>query len=148
MTSNALPPAARKAGSVGRAHGSVAVSVRSDATGLPVPPLTEGEICVSGPNVTAGYLNNPTANASSFWPLTAAEQAQRKALSGAALSAEGDVQWRWFRTGDQGYADSEGYVYITGRIKELINRGGEKIAPLEVSGWGGRSTGETVLCLI
>jgi oxalate---CoA ligase len=61
----------------------------------------------AGPNVTSGYVNNPSANATAFC---------------------GD----WFRTGDQGYLDAEGYLFITGRLKELINRGGEKIAPREI----------------
>jgi acyl-CoA synthetase (AMP-forming)/AMP-acid ligase II len=66
-----------------------------------------GEIVIRGPNVTDGYENNPTANAENF-------------TNG------------WFRTGDQGVLDSEGYLQITGRLKEIINRGGEKIAPTEV----------------
>jgi len=106
MTSNELPPGRRVAGSVGRGQG-VEVSVL-DAAGRPLPAGTEGEICVRGANVTAGYLNNPAANASSF-------------------TAEG-----FFRTGDQGYVDAAGFVFVTGRLKELINRGGEKIAPAEV----------------
>ena len=66
-----------------------------------------GEIVIRGENVTAGYENNPEANASAF-------------TNG------------WFRTGDQGIMDDEGYVTITGRLKEIINRGGEKISPREV----------------
>ena len=66
-----------------------------------------GEIVIRGPNVTAGYVNNPKANAEAF--------------------AKG-----WFRTGDQGVLDDEGYLRITGRLKEIINRGGEKISPREV----------------
>lgn len=65
-------------------------------------------MCIRGLNVTKGYHNRPEANATSF-------------------TATG-----WFRTGDQGYLDSEGYLFLTGRIKELINRGGEKISPLEL----------------
>ncbi|KAJ1939737.1 Ribonuclease ageritin, partial [Linderina macrospora] len=68
-----------------------------------------GEVCIRGPNVTEGYLNNPEANAKSF-----------------------TAESHWFRTGDQGYIDEDGYVVLTGRIKELINRGGEKISPLEL----------------
>ena len=72
-----------------------------------------GEVCISGPNVTPGYESNPDANAKNFF------------------EAEGA---RWFRTGDQGAFDEEGYLHLTGRLKEIINRGGEKISPLEVDG--------------
>ncbi len=105
MTSNPLPPAARKAGSVGIAAGpEVAVL---DEAGRPLPPGATGEVAIRGANVTAGYVANPAANAGAF--------------SGG-----------WFRTGDQGVVDEEGYLTITGRLKELINRGGEKISPREV----------------
>lgn len=106
MTSNPLPPAQRKPGTVGLGQG-VEVAIMDDA-GAGLPTGTEGEICIRGTNVTSGYINNPTANAASFTPT------------------------RFFRTGDQGKKDQDGYVYITGRIKELINRGGEKISPVEV----------------
>jgi len=66
-----------------------------------------GEVAIQGPNVIEGYENNPEANASSF-------------TNG------------WFRTGDQGFLDEAGYLTLTGRIKELINGGGEKIAPREI----------------
>lgn len=105
MTSNPLPPAARKPGSVGIGQG-VEVAIL-DSNGKHVE---EGEVCIKGANVTKGYLNNPQANKSSF-------------------TADG-----WFRTGDQGKKDKDGYVILTGRIKELINRGGEKISPLEIDG--------------
>lgn len=72
-----------------------------------------GEICISGPNVTPGYEANPEANAKNFF------------------EAEGK---RWFRTGDQGMFDEDGFLSLTGRLKEIINRGGEKISPLEVDG--------------
>lgn len=72
-----------------------------------------GEVVISGPNVTTGYESNPEANAKSFF------QADGK---------------RWFRTGDQGAFDADGYLNLTGRLKEIINRGGEKISPLEVDG--------------
>ena len=62
---------------------------------------------IRGANVTSGYLDDPAANAAAF--------------------TQG-----WFRTGDQGYLDTDGYLFITGRLKEIINRGGEKIAPREV----------------
>jgi len=97
MTSNPLPPATRKPGSVGKGQG-VEVAIL-DSEGKEVPQGKEGEICVRGENVTRGYLNNEKANRESF-------------------TKEG-----WFRTGDQGKMDEEGYVFITGRIKELINRG-------------------------
>jgi acyl-CoA synthetase (AMP-forming)/AMP-acid ligase II len=68
-----------------------------------------GEVVIRGPNVTAGYDANPEANAKAF--------------------TDG-----WFRTGDQGTFDADGYLMLTGRLKELINRGGEKVSPLEVDG--------------
>ncbi|KAK8048959.1 peroxisomal-coenzyme A synthetase [Apiospora phragmitis] len=107
MTSNPLPPAQRKPGTVGLGQG-VEVKILGDS-GDEVARGAEGEICIRGPNVTAGYLNNPDANASSF-----------HRPSG------------FFRTGDQGRLDEDGYVVITGRIKELINKGGEKISPIEL----------------
>lgn len=106
MTSNPLPPGQRKPGSVGLGQG-VEVKILNDA-GEEVPQGKEAEICIRGENVTKGYLNNPSANASSF-------------------TKDG-----FFRTGDQGLQDAEGYVIITGRIKELINKGGEKISPIEL----------------
>ncbi|KAJ1651333.1 hypothetical protein IWQ61_008079 [Dispira simplex] len=106
MTSNPLPPRDRKAETVGFGQG-VEVAILTEA-GESVPTGKNGEICVRGPNVTKGYLNNPSANASSFH------------------------QGGWFRTGDQGHFDQDGYLTIIGRIKELINRGGEKISPVEI----------------
>jgi oxalate---CoA ligase len=97
MTSNPLPPAKRKPGSVGPGQG-VQVAIL-DTEGNHVTQGGEGEICVRGENVTKGYLNNEKANRDSF------------------------TQEGWFRTGDQGKLDEDGYVIITGRIKELINRG-------------------------
>lgn len=109
MTSNPLPPAARKAGSVGVAAGP---EVRlADEAGHFLED-GEGEIVIHGPNVTPGYAGNPEANASAFM-----EDAGGR---------------RWFRTGDLGVFDEDGYLRISGRIKEIINRGGEKIAPREV----------------
>jgi acyl-CoA synthetase (AMP-forming)/AMP-acid ligase II/acyl carrier protein len=105
MCSNPLPPRARKPGTVGTAAGpEVAIM---DARGNLLCPGDIGEIVIRGPNVTAGYLGN--------------RQANEEAFTGG-----------WFRTGDQGVMDEEGYLRITGRIKELINRGGEKISPREV----------------
>ena len=106
MTSNPLPPAARKPGTVGLGQG-VEVAILDDK-GKELPQGKEGEVCIRGINVTKGYINNPSANESSF-------------------TKEG-----FFRTGDQGKKDEDGYVVLTGRIKELINRGGEKISPLEI----------------
>ena len=105
MTSNPLPPAERRPGGVGIAAGpEVAIM---DEAGALMAPGTEGEVVIRGPNVTHGYENNPEANAAAF--------------TGG-----------WFRTGDQGVIDAAGYLTLTGRLKEIINRGGEKIAPREV----------------
>ncbi|ORY09382.1 hypothetical protein BCR34DRAFT_602896 [Clohesyomyces aquaticus] len=106
MTSNPLPPGKRMPGSVGIGQG-VEIKIL-DQEGNEVPQGKEAEICIRGENVTKGYLNNPSANASSF-------------------TKDG-----FFRTGDQGKQDPDGYVIITGRIKELINKGGEKISPIEL----------------
>lgn len=106
MTSNPLPPAKRKPGTVGLGQG-VEVAIL-DSDGKEVPQGKEGEISIKGVNVTKGYINNEKANAESF------------------------TSTGFFRTGDQGKKDEDGYVIITGRIKELINRGGEKISPIEV----------------
>lgn len=105
MCSNPLPPAARKPGTVGRAAGPEVAIMAEDGSLLPAGAI--GEIVIRGPNVTAGYESNPKANAEAF-------------TNG------------WFRTGDQGQMDAEGYVSLTGRLKEIINRGGEKISPREV----------------
>jgi acyl-CoA synthetase (AMP-forming)/AMP-acid ligase II len=105
MASNPLPPGIRKPGSVGIAAGpEVAIM---DVDGKLLRPGEPGEIVIRGPNVTAGYQNNPKANGEAF-------------TNG------------WFRTGDQGVMDDDGYISITGRLKEIINRGGEKISPREV----------------
>lgn len=106
ISSNPLPPARRYPGSVGIGIG-VEVKIL-DQNGTEISQGSEAEICIRGENVTKGYLNNPEANNRSF-------------------TAEG-----FFRTGDQGKQDQDGYVIITGRIKELINKGGEKISPVEV----------------
>ena len=111
MCSNPLPPAKRKPGFVGPAAGPE-VAIMTDG-GESLPAGAEGEIVIRGANVTAGYLNNPKANAEGF-------------------HASADDAGPWFRTGDQGLMDADGYVKVTGRLKEIINRGGEKVAPLEV----------------
>ncbi|MEX0852611.1 MAG: acyl--CoA ligase [Bauldia sp.] len=105
MTSNPLPPAERKAGSVGPAAGPEVAIMGED--GRLIAPGAVGEIVIRGPNVTAGYESNAEANAAAF--------------------AGG-----WFHTGDQGTMDADGYLRVTGRLKEIINRGGEKISPREV----------------
>jgi len=105
MASNPMPPAARKPGSVGRGT-DVQVSIM-DADGRHLKTGEQGEVVIKGPNVTRGYENNPGANAVSF--------------------TDG-----WFRTGDQGFLDADGYLTLVARIKELINRGGEKISPREI----------------
>jgi oxalate---CoA ligase len=105
MASNPLPPAMRKPGSVGLAAGPEVAIMGEDGSLLAAGEI--GEIVIRGPNVTAGYENNPKANAEAF-------------TNG------------WFRTGDQGTLDAEGYLSLTGRLKEIINRGGEKVSPREV----------------
>jgi acyl-CoA synthetase (AMP-forming)/AMP-acid ligase II len=105
MASNPLPPAVHKPGSVGQGT-RVEVAIMDEAGNLQ-PPGTPGEVVIRGPNVTRGYHKNTEANAASF-------------TNG------------WFRTGDRGVLDADGYLTLIGRIKELINRGGEKISPLEV----------------
>jgi acyl-CoA synthetase (AMP-forming)/AMP-acid ligase II/thioesterase domain-containing protein/acyl carrier protein len=105
MASNPLPPGQRKPGSVGRAAGPE-ISVMDDAGRLLLAG-TIGEVVIRGTNVMHGYGNNSAANAKAF-------------------------THGWFRTGDQGYLDSDGYLFLTGRIKELINRAGEKISPREI----------------
>jgi acyl-CoA synthetase (AMP-forming)/AMP-acid ligase II len=105
MCSNLLPPATRKPGTVGVAAGPQVAIMDEHGTILGIGET--GEIVIRGANVTKGYENNPKANAENF-------------TNG------------WFRTGDQGTIDADGYVTITGRLKEIINRGGEKISPREV----------------
>ena len=105
MASNPLPPSERKPGSVGRGT-DVKISIM-DKAGKHLPVGEAGEVVIQGPNVITGYENNPEANASSF--------------------VDG-----WFRTGDQGILDEHGYLTLVARIKELINRGGEKISPREI----------------
>ena len=110
MASNPLPPRPRKPGSVGIEAGPL-VRIAGESENEILGSGSTGEVVISGPNVTPGYEANPDANAKSFF------------------EADGK---RWFRTGDQGLFDSEGYLRITGRLKEIINRGGEKVSPLEV----------------
>ena len=105
MASNPLPPNARKSGSVGPAAGPEIAILDSD--GRLLPAGEPGEVAIRGENVFAGYESNPEANAAGF--------------------TDG-----WFRTGDQGRMDEDGYLFLVGRLKEIINRGGEKVSPLEV----------------
>lgn len=105
MCANPLPPAVAKARSVGVPTG-VELAVLDDL-GQPVPAGQRGEVAVRGPTVIDGYENNPEADRTAF-------------TSG------------WFRTGDEGCVDADGYLFLTGRLKEQINRGGEKVSPLEV----------------
>jgi len=106
MASNPLPDAPRKPGSVGIAAGPE-VAIMANDSGTLLPSGDIGEIVIKGPNVFTAYEANPEANAEAF--------------------TDG-----WFRTGDQGVIDAEGYISLTGRLKEIINRGGEKISPREV----------------
>jgi len=105
MASNPRPPAPRKPGTVGIAAGPEIAIL--DPSGTRLASGETGEVAIRGANVFAGYEANPKANAEAFTN-------------------------RWFRTGDQGVIDQDGYLTITGRLKEIINRGGEKIAPREV----------------
>jgi oxalate---CoA ligase len=105
MASNPLPPAVRKPGSVGVAAGPEVAIMAEDGTLLPRGEI--GEIVIRGPTSPPATRSNPKANAEAF--------------------TDG-----WFRTGDQGVMDADGYVSITGRLKEIINRGGEKVSPREV----------------
>ena len=105
MCANPLPPGEAKIRSVGLPTG-IELAIL-DAAGRPQPPGSRGEVSIQGPTVIEGYENNPSADEAAF--------------------TDG-----WFRTGDEGYLDEEGYLFLTGRLKEQINRGGEKVSPLEV----------------
>jgi acyl-CoA synthetase (AMP-forming)/AMP-acid ligase II/thioesterase domain-containing protein len=105
MASNLLPPGVRKPGTVGRAAGPE-IAILDESGGL-LPPGEVGEVAIRGANVFSGYEANPEANAIAF--------------------SNG-----WFRTGDEGLLDDDGYLTLRGRIKEIINRGGETISPIEV----------------
>ncbi|GJP53498.1 hypothetical protein CLOM_g12661 [Closterium sp. NIES-68] len=106
MTANPLPAkGSHKAGSVGLPTG-IELAIL-DEQGRELGAGERGEVCIRGANVTAGYRSNPAANEAAF-------------------------AFGWFHTGDEGKRDEEGYLFLTGRLKELINRGGEKISPLEV----------------
>ncbi len=105
MASNPLPPQQRKPGTVGRAAGPE-IAIRAE-DGTLLPPGEIGEIVIRGASVTAGYENNPKANEEAF--------------------VDG-----WFRSGDQGMLDADGFLSVTGRLKEIINRGGEKVSPREI----------------
>ena len=110
MCCNPIEPGRQKPGAVGVPAGPE-VRIAHELENHLIEGV--GEVCISGPNVTPGYEANPEANAKNFF------------------EAEGK---RWFRTGDQGAFDADGYLSLTGRLKEIINRGGEKISPLEVDG--------------
>lgn len=99
MSSNPLPEEGpHKPGSVGKPVGQEMAILNEK--GEIQEPNSKGEVCIRGPNVTKGYKNNPEANKAGF-------------------------EFGWFHTGDIGYFDSDGYLHLVGRIKELINRGGE-----------------------
>lgn len=106
VASNPLPPKQRKPGSVGTATGGE-IAVMPENSPRLLPHDAVGEIVVRGETVIAGYEGDAEANQAAF--------------------CDG-----WFRTGDQGCIDAEGYVWLQGRLKELINRGGEKISPVEI----------------
>ena len=103
----ANPLQRRKPGSVGRSAGPEIAIL--DSEGRRLPAGKRGEIALQGPTITRGYDNDAAATASAF-------------------------RNNWFRTGDLGYLDAEGYLFIVGRIKEIIHKGGQKVAPAEVEG--------------
>ncbi len=105
MATNPLPPGERRPGSVGHSAG-LAIAIMDDSGKL-LEAGQRGEVAIKGASVMAAYENNPEANAAAF-------------------------SYGWFRTGDEGYLDPDRYLYLTGRLKEQINRGGEKISPREV----------------
>ena len=106
MASNPLPPGDRRPGTVGVKTG-IDIAVMDDESAALRPAGERGEVVIRGASVIDGYAKNPEANAKSF--------------------TDG-----WFRTGDQGVIDADGYLSLIGRLKEMINRGGEKIAPREI----------------
>jgi len=110
MACNPLESGTQKPGAVGIPAGPI-MRIAHEADNHLIDGT--GEVVISGPNVTPGYESNPDANAKNFFEVDGA---------------------RWFRTGDQGAFDNDGYLHLTGRLKEIINRGGEKISPLEVDG--------------
>jgi acyl-CoA synthetase (AMP-forming)/AMP-acid ligase II len=105
IASNPLPPGERRAGSVGLPTGVEVAVVGED--GEPAGAGAAGEVVIRGRNVTHGYAGPPELTAAAF-------------------------RNGWFRTGDQGRLDVDGYLYLTGRLKEMINRGGEKVSPREI----------------
>ncbi|GMM54649.1 Pcs60 protein [Maudiozyma humilis] len=107
MTSNNLPPGKRMPGTVGQPQGVEVVILDDNDNVLPQGEV--GEVSIRGENVTLGYRNNDKANRENFTRVK-----------------------NYFRTGDQGFFNPEGFLVLTGRIKELINRGGEKISPIEL----------------
>ena len=112
MCSNPLKPGTQKPGAVGVPAGPE-VRIAHEVEPQLIDNSSIGEVVISGPNVTPGYESNPDANAKNFFEVDGK---------------------RWFRTGDQGTFDADGYLTLTGRLKEIINRGGEKVSPLEVDG--------------
>lgn len=105
ITTNELPPGLRKAGSVGKTCGTE-IAIMDSKNNL-LPPLAHGEIAIKGSNVFSGYENSPEANDAQFYN-------------------------GWFFTGDVGYFDNDGFLFLSGRSKELINKGGEKVSPYEI----------------
>lgn len=105
IASNPLPPARRKAGSCGKPVG-LDVAIMGESGGL-LPHGKTGQVVIGGPSVTLGYDGDPAATAAAF---------------------DGD----WFKTGDLGFFDDEGYLFLVGRSREMINRGGEKVTPREI----------------
>lgn len=105
ITCNPLPPRRRKVGSAGVSAGPEVAIMNENGDMIPAHEI--GEIVIRGDSLMQGYESELAANESAF-------------------------AGEWFRTGDQGYVDDDGYLFITGRLKEIINRGGEKISPREI----------------
>lgn len=142
IASNYLPPGVRKPGSVGRGRGVDVVVVNEK--GEMCNTREVGEVCIRGTNVFKGYDNNPEATLSSFIPDPTVNVVIQSSKRNLKDSVEHNTQQsfdpefhdqhhsRFFRTGDLGYLDERNFLFLVGRVKEQINRGGFKISPNEI----------------